>query len=164
TSWRHVKFIEQFPIEEFQPVTVPAVEVPAGGLHAGQGLSLEPMRNRWLMMSDVCKHCLTAPCLQACPTGAIVQSEVETLLIQSDMCNACAHCVAECPFGVISRSDSDGHSHKCTLCYARQRDALVPACAKACPTQSIMFGRIDELRESAKRRVVDLHRRGVTGA
>jgi formate dehydrogenase iron-sulfur subunit len=164
TSWRHVKFIEQFPIEEFQPVTVPAVDVPADGPYPWQGLSLEPMVNRWLMMSDVCKHCVTAPCQQACPTGAIVQTEFENILIQNDICNGCTYCVAACPFGVISRSSIDGHSHKCTLCYDRQRDDLVPACAKACPTESIMFGRIDDLREKAERRVADLHRRGVTRA
>jgi formate dehydrogenase iron-sulfur subunit len=164
TSWRHVKFIEQFPIEDFQPVTVPAVDVLADGPYPWQGLSLEPMLNRWLMMSDVCKHCVTAPCQQACPTGAIVQTEFENILIQNDICNGCTYCVAACPFGVISRSSIDGHSHKCTLCYDRQRDDLVPACAKACPTESIMFGRIEDLREKAERRVADLHRRGVTRA
>jgi formate dehydrogenase iron-sulfur subunit len=164
TSWRHVKFIEQFPIEDFQPVTVPAFEAPADGPYPWQGLSLEPMVNRWLMMSDVCKHCVTAPCQQACPTGAIVQTEFENILIQNDICNGCTYCVAACPFGVITRSSIDGHSHKCTLCYDRQRDDLVPACAKACPTESIMFGRIDELREKAERRVATLHRRGVTRA
>jgi formate dehydrogenase iron-sulfur subunit len=164
TSWRHVKFIEQFPLEEFQSVTVPAEPAPADGPYPWQGLSLEPMVNRWLMMSDVCKHCVTAPCQQACPTGAIVQTEFENILIQNDICNGCTYCVAACPFGVISRSSIDGHSHKCTLCYDRQRDDLVPACAKACPTESIMFGRIDDLREKARRRVADLHGRGVTRA
>jgi formate dehydrogenase iron-sulfur subunit len=162
TSWRHVKFIEQFPIENFQPMTVPALEVPADGPY--QGLSLQPMVNRWLMMSDVCKHCVTAPCQEACPTGAIIQTEFENILIQNDICNGCTYCVAACPFGVISRSNVDGHSHKCTLCYDRQRDDLVPACAKACPTESIMFGRIDDLREKAQKRVADLHRRGVSQA
>jgi formate dehydrogenase iron-sulfur subunit len=164
TSWRHVKFIEQFPIDEFQPATVPVVEAFADGPYPWQGLSLEPMTNRWLMMSDVCKHCVTAPCQQACPTGAIVQTEFENIFIQNDICNGCTYCVAACPFGVISRSSIDGHSHKCTLCYDRQRDGLVPACAKACPTESIKFGRIDDLREQADRRVADLHRRGVSRA
>jgi formate dehydrogenase iron-sulfur subunit len=164
TSWRHVKFIEQFPFEGLELLTAPAVEAPADGPYPWQGLALEPTRNRWLMMSDVCKHCVTAPCHQACPTGAIIQNEFENILIQNDICNGCAYCVAACPFGVIGRSPSDGHSHKCTLCYDRQRDDLVPACAKACPTESIKFGRIDDLREKAARRVAELHRRGVKGA
>jgi formate dehydrogenase iron-sulfur subunit len=167
TSWRHVKFIEQFP----EP--------------SGQKLSLtvlpnnEPTPARWLMMSDVCKHCVTAPCQQACPTGAILHNEFENVYIQADICNGCSYCVAACPFGVITRAGPltlpsppseggegrvRGHAHKCTLCYDRQKDGLVPACAKACPTQSIQFGPIDELRERARKRVEELHRRGVPGA
>jgi formate dehydrogenase iron-sulfur subunit len=152
TSWRHVKFVEQFP----EP--------------SGPRLSLEvlpnnePTQGRWLMMSDVCKHCVTAPCQQACPTGAIIHNEFENVYIQADICNGCSYCVAACPFGVITRATFGGHSHKCTLCYDRQKDALVPACAKACPTQSIQFGPIDELRQRARKRVQELHGRGVPGA
>lgn len=140
TSWRHVKFIEQLSDD--------------GGADPG----------RWLMMSDVCKHCVTAPCQQACPTGAIIHNEFGNVYIQPDICNGCAYCIAACPFGVITRSTLDGHAHKCTLCYDRQRDGLVPACAKACPTESIQFGPIDELRERARKRVEDLHQRGVSAA
>jgi formate dehydrogenase iron-sulfur subunit len=116
------------------------------------------------MMGDVCKHCVTAPCQQACPTGAIVHNEFENVYIQPEICNGCSYCIAACPFGVITRASFDGHAHKCTLCYDRQRDGLVPACAKACPTASIQFGPIDELRERARKRVEELHRGGVTGA
>ena len=150
TSWRHVKFIEQFPADG------------APGL-AGPGPDLlDP--GRWLMMSDVCKHCVTAPCQQACPTGALIHTEFDNVYIQPDICNGCAYCVAACRFGVITRSAFDGHAHKCTLCYDRQRDGLVPACAKACPTQSIQFGPIDQLRERARQRVAALHQQGVPGA
>jgi len=137
TSWRHVKFIEQLS--------------DGGGADPG----------RWLMMSDVCKHCVTAPCQQACPTGAIIHNEFGNVYIQPDICNGCAYCIAACPFGVITRSSFDGHAHKCTLCFDRQRDGLVPACAKACPTESIQFGPIDELLERARKRVEELHRHGV---
>jgi formate dehydrogenase iron-sulfur subunit len=161
TSWRHVKFIEQFDSRN-GPASAPpqtngtriALDVVPGPAH----------ENRWLMMSDVCKHCVTAPCQQACPTGALIHNEFENVYIQPDICNGCAYCVAACPFGVITRASFDGHAHKCTLCYDRQRDGLVPACAKACPTQSIQFGPIDELRERAQKRVEELHRRGVPTA
>jgi formate dehydrogenase iron-sulfur subunit len=116
------------------------------------------------MMSDVCKHCAAAPCQQACPTGAIIYNEFANVYIQRDICNGCAYCVAACPFGVITRSTISGHARKCTLCYDRQKDGLVPACAKACPTASIQFGPLDELHERARRRVEELHRRGVPGA
>jgi formate dehydrogenase iron-sulfur subunit len=158
TSWRHVKFIEQFT----PPPTF-------NGEKAGSRIALDlvpsaPQENRWLMMSDVCKHCVTAPCQQACPTGAILHNEFENVYIQPDVCNGCSYCIAACPFGVITRASFDGHSHKCTLCYDRQRDGLVPACAKACPTASIQFGPIEELRERARKRVAELHRRGVPAA
>jgi formate dehydrogenase iron-sulfur subunit len=147
STWRHVKFIEQFSFGSSSDVA------PS-----------EPALNRWLMMSDNCKHCLAAPCHQACPTGAIIQNEFENVYIQADICNGCSCCIAACPFGVITRSEMGGHSHKCTLCYDRQRDGLEPACAKACPTQSIHFGPVDELREQARQRVEELHRRGVPQA
>src|SRR5208282_357544 len=149
TSWRHVKFIEQFPSKRLSLEVLP---------------NNEPTQGRWLMMSDVCKHCVTAPCQQACPTGTIIHNEFENVYIQADICNGCSYCVAACPFGVITRASFGGHSHKCTLCYDRQKDGLVPACAKACPTQSIHFGPIDELRERARKRVEELHRRGEPSA
>jgi formate dehydrogenase iron-sulfur subunit len=152
-SWRHVKFVEQF------------AEPPKGDSRLSLTvLPAEPPANRWLMMSDVCKHCVAAPCEHACPTGAILYNEFGNVYIQPDICNGCAYCVAACPFGVITRSHFDGHAHKCTLCYDRQKDGLVPACAKACPTASIQFGPIDELRERARGRVAELRRRGVAGA
>jgi formate dehydrogenase iron-sulfur subunit len=147
TSWRHVKFVEQFD---------------GGPDHAGNAAAADA--GRWLMMSDVCKHCVAAPCQHACPTGAIVYNEFGNVYIQPDICNGCAYCIAACPFGVITRSTIDGHAHKCTLCFDRQRDGLVPACAKACPTASIQFGPIDELRERAQKRVDELHQRGVVDA
>jgi formate dehydrogenase iron-sulfur subunit len=116
------------------------------------------------MMSDVCKHCVHAPCQEACPTGAIIYNEFGNVYVQQDICNGCGYCVAACPFGVIARNESDGHAHKCTLCYDRQKDGIEPACAKACPTDSIQFGPIGELREKARRRVEELHERGMNEA
>jgi formate dehydrogenase iron-sulfur subunit len=186
SSWRHVKFVEQFPVREGEPPAgspynpLPSPE-PISQLvpqPAPQRFSLEvlpapepvpemngqPDWGRWLMMSDVCKHCAAAPCQQACPTGAIIYNEFANVYIQSDICNGCTYCVAACPFGVITRSTISGHARKCTLCYDRQKDGLVPACAKVCPTASIQFGPINELRERAQKRVEELQKRGVPGA
>jgi len=140
TTWRHVAFKEQMGDEK-------------------KGES-----NRWLMMSDVCKHCEDAPCQQSCPTGAIIYNEFGNVYVQNDICNGCGYCVAACPFGVLGRSREDGHAHKCTLCYDRQKGGETPACAKACPTASIQFGPVEELRERARQRVEDLHARGRTDA
>ena len=120
--------------------------------------------HRWLMMSDVCKHCERAGCLEACPTGAIIRNEFGDVYVQPDICNGCGYCVIACPFGVIDVDRQDGRAWKCTLCYDRQRDGLIPACAQACPTQSIQFGEVEELHDRARARVGQLHERGVTDA
>lgn len=141
TTWRHVAFIEQ---------TRPS---------DGTGKTVN-----WQMLSDVCKHCTHAGCLEACPTGALIHNEFGDVYVQPDICNGCGYCVPSCPFGVIDLNEDTGIAAKCTLCYDRQRDGLEPACAKACPTDSIIFGDLDELRLKAKQRVGKLHERGETGA
>jgi formate dehydrogenase iron-sulfur subunit len=145
-SWRHVAFIEQAD-------NGPLVAGPDGSLT----LSTSP---RWLMASDVCKHCTHAACLDVCPTGALVRTEFGSVIVQPDVCNGCAYCVSACPFGVIDRREDDGRAWKCTMCYDRLRGGLEPACAKACPTDSIQFGPLDELRERAHRRLAELHAAG----
>jgi formate dehydrogenase iron-sulfur subunit len=132
--WRHVKFIEQF--------------------------SPERTDGRWLLMSDVCKHCVQAGCMEVCPTGAIIRTEFDTVVIQSDVCNGCRDCIAACPFGVIGMNPVSGVAQKCTLCYDRLRGGLEPACSKACPTDSIQFGTIADLKPKAVARVSRLHENG----
>jgi len=141
TTWRHVAFIEHS-----QPAD-------------GTGKSVN-----WLMMSDVCKHCTYAGCMEACPTGAIIRNEFGDVFVQPDICNGCGYCVPSCPFGVVERSRDTGLAAKCTLCYDRQKDGIEPACAKACPTDSITFGDLDELKARARKRVHTLHERGETAA
>ncbi|HEX6501136.1 MAG TPA: 4Fe-4S dicluster domain-containing protein [Micromonosporaceae bacterium] len=119
---------------------------------------------RWLMMSDVCKHCTHAACLDVCPTGALFRTEFGTVVVQEDICNGCGYCIPACPYGVIDQRKGDGRAWKCTLCYDRLGAGMTPACAKACPTESIQFGPWDELRERAQHRVDQLHELGVTEA
>jgi formate dehydrogenase iron-sulfur subunit len=139
-NWRHVKFIEQF----------------------------SPDANRsqatWLMMSDVCKHCVNAPCLEVCPTGAILRTEFDTVYINPPACNGCRDFIGACPFGVIHMSEDNNVAQKCTFCYDRLKNGLTPACAQACPTESIRFGPISELKKKAETRVAQLRRDGVSKA
>ena len=150
-SWRHVAFIEQ--------------SKPVGLQDAGMAPEGDPRRDvRWLMSSDVCKHCTHAGCLDVCPTGALFRTEYGTVVVQEDVCNGCGYCVPACPYGVIDKRPDDGRVWKCTLCYDRISDGQLPACAKACPTESIQFGPLDELRERAHGRVEQLVEAGVTDA
>jgi formate dehydrogenase iron-sulfur subunit len=144
STWRHVKFVEQAPVPGF------------GGNAAEQP--------SWTFSSDVCKHCEEAGCLEACPTGSIVRTEFGGVFIQPDICNGCGYCVTSCPFGVVERNHKDGRAFKCTFCYDRQKVGLQPACAKACPTESIKFGEIGYLRQASQERLQELRRRGMDDA
>jgi formate dehydrogenase iron-sulfur subunit len=164
-SWRHVAFIEQ--------------DKPLRADGDGEVDAL-----RWLMSSDVCKHCTHAACLDVCPTGALFRTEYETVVVQQDVCNGCGYCVPACPFGVLDKRHlprssgdppaeilglqlgrkEDGRVWKCTLCYDRLKGGHEPACAKACPTDSIQFGPLDELRERADRRLEKLQAESWNGA
>jgi formate dehydrogenase iron-sulfur subunit len=175
TTWRHVQFIEKFGQERLQ------ADMNGGNGHAHPDIPLLahtevpltppgtalPFFNsdRWLMRSDVCKHCANAPCQEACPTGAIIRTEFDTVYVQQDICNGCGYCIVACPFGVIARDEHGDHmAHKCTLCYDRLKDGMVPACAKACPTDSIVFGEVQQLKAQARERVGLLRERGVNEA
>jgi formate dehydrogenase iron-sulfur subunit len=162
-AWRHVAFVEQ---PATPPPSTPAVDLGMPSLQRpGDGTGAEGRTDfRWLMSSDVCKHCTHAGCLDVCPTGALFRTEFGSVVVQQDICNGCGYCVSGCPYGVIERRSGDGRAQKCTLCYDRLHDGLEPACAKACPTDSIQFGELDELRERAAERVATLHGRGVTEA
>jgi formate dehydrogenase iron-sulfur subunit len=146
TTWRHVAFVEK------------------GGAAGPRATTMQPFQSNWLMMSDVCKHCAHPACQEACPTGALFQTEFNTVVVQQDICNGCGYCVPACPFGVVDLSLADERAHKCTLCYDRAKGGLEPACAKACPTDSIQFGVLSELQGRARGRVAKLRAQGVDGA
>jgi formate dehydrogenase iron-sulfur subunit len=155
--WRHVAFIEQR-----LPATVDdgasLVDAAARSEAVESGIRIQEDDGfRWLMASDVCKHCTHAACLEVCPTGALFRTEFGTVVVQQDICNGCGYCIPACPFGVLDRRKDDGRVWKCTLCYDRLKDDMEPACAKACPTDSIQFGQLDELRQRAEHRLEVLH-------
>jgi formate dehydrogenase iron-sulfur subunit len=189
STWRHVAFVERaealpgqgsprqpapphafgelFPLGQPGPRSVLGGDIAPSSVAppvAPSQLQNGDLKFSWLMMSDVCKHCQRAGCLEACPTGAIVRTEFSSVYIQPDICNGCGYCVSACPFGVVDRREDDGRAWKCTLCYDRLQGDLVPACAKACPTASIQFGEVEQLRKRAAERLEQLHARGLNQA
>ncbi|MFC7458799.1 4Fe-4S dicluster domain-containing protein [Brachybacterium sp. GCM10030267] len=196
-TWRHVAFVEQDSerIDEAResgrklvslgmPTFGPRKDAPTPG--AGTTATDTTMPDtpefRWLMSSDVCKHCTNAGCLDVCPTGALYRTEFGSVVVQEDVCNGCGTCVGGCPFGVIERRDDGtvaprssskeieqdvpnrGTANKCTLCHDRLVDGQTPACAQTCPTESIKFGDREDLVETAEERVQQLHGQGMTEA
>jgi formate dehydrogenase iron-sulfur subunit len=198
-TWRHVAFVEQDKdrIEKAREsgrqlvnLGIPSVGPPS---QAGPGDAGTPENGtappdtaefRWLMSSDVCKHCTHAGCLDVCPTGALFRTEYGTVKVQEDICNGCGTCVGGCPFGVIERRDEGiirakteraqskyaqeipnaGTANKCTFCYDRLVDGQTPACAQTCPTTSIKFGDREDMVQQARERVAELHKQGMTEA
>ncbi|GAB3407855.1 4Fe-4S dicluster domain-containing protein [Flindersiella endophytica] len=181
STWRHVAFVEQ----KVEPASAVDLGMPGMGPpgavqdsaaqdgaaqdgaaqdSAAQDGDVQDGDVRWLMSSDVCKHCTHAACLDVCPTGALFRTEYDTVVVQPDICNGCGYCVTACPYGVIDLRPGDGRAFKCTMCYDRLGDGLEPACAKACPTDSIQFGPLTELRDRAERRVAELHDKGLSAA
>ncbi|MGY1831647.1 4Fe-4S dicluster domain-containing protein [Geodermatophilus sp. SYSU D01180] len=193
-SWRHVAFIEQARTVDLPMPTFgrPGDDRQGSGPSVAEGQNDDSLANaqqssvlnaealsefdpqtgqsgtdkqiRWLMSSDVCKHCTHAGCLDVCPTGALFRTEFGTVVVQGDICNGCGYCVPSCPYGVIDQRKGDGRVFKCTMCYDRLTDGLQPACATACPTQSIQFGNLDELQARADARLATLKAQGVETA
>ncbi|WP_432075395.1 4Fe-4S dicluster domain-containing protein [Streptomyces wuyuanensis] len=194
STWRHVAFVEQrkplggqesgvghenvdvftaaanlglSPSSPGPGATAPEPGCAPAGAPAGAISPVAPdgrTELRWLMSSDVCKHCTHAACLDVCPTGSLFRTEFGTVVVQEDICNGCGYCIPACPYGVIDQRPGDGRAWKCTMCYDRIGVGMEPACAKACPTDSIQFGPLDELRERAAARVTQLRAAGVTDA
>jgi formate dehydrogenase iron-sulfur subunit len=125
----------------------------------------ETQNLEWLIRKDGCMHCEDPGCLKACPApGAIVQYSNGIVDFDHDKCIGCGYCIKGCPFNIPRISKADNKAYKCTLCSDRVAVGQGPACAKACPTQAIVFGTKDEMKAHAEARIKDLKSRGFKNA
>lgn len=193
-TWRHVAFIEQDRDRIAAARAAGAADLGMPRIGAATANPRAPLDStpsppaappdtpefRWLMASDVCKHCTHAGCLDVCPTGSLFRTEFGTVVVQDDICNGCGNCVPACPFGVIERRTDGtaalkasrhagqeretGIAQKCTMCYDRLVGGEQPACAQTCPTESIRFGDHATMAARARARVAELRAQGLTEA
>ncbi len=92
-----------------------------------------------------CCHCEAAPCVAACPSGAITKDEkTSAIIINQDICVGCDACVIVCPYGIPKLEPKKGGTIKCDFCFARLKKGQKPACVCGCPTGALRFEIIEE--------------------
>jgi len=125
--------------------------------------TLKPIKRgaEWFSRKVACNHCTDAACVEVCPTGALSYNEMGFVQYDKEKCSGCGYCVEFCPFGV-PQLESNGIvgvvMDKCTFCKDRVTNGEQPACAAACPTGAIKFGKRTELVEEGKERTATLHK------
>ncbi|NOX19881.1 MAG: 4Fe-4S dicluster domain-containing protein [Nitrospirae bacterium] len=101
-----------------------------------------------------CMHCKDAPCVIACPNGAMKRDEQRGIvLVNEDRCMGCLMCAMVCPFGAITLDSEKGKAVKCDFCTRRLSEGKVPACVEACPTSSLRFGELEEMVKEKRRTI-----------
>ncbi len=101
-----------------------------------------------------CMHCADAPCVIACPTGALTrESDGSRVVVNQSKCIGCKMCLLACPFGVPQYGE-DELMQKCNLCLSRlQEGASEPACVAACPAKALRYGDTAELSKNEQNKV-----------
>ena len=104
----------------------------------------------WHFFNERCLHCGDAGCMKVCPSpGALYRTKDGIVAFNKDKCISCKYCVSACPFN-IPRYGADDKVSKCDLCLSRVGGGMTPACAKACPTETLKYGNRNELVAKAQ--------------
>jgi ethylbenzene hydroxylase subunit beta/complex iron-sulfur molybdoenzyme family reductase subunit beta len=93
----------------------------------------------------LCNHCTDAPCIEACPSGAMFKDEEFGLVLRNEnVCEGNQECSAVCPYKKIYFNEARGVSQHCIGCFPRIEKDVAPACVRQCPGRAVFIGFIDD--------------------
>ena len=104
-----------------------------------------------------CMHCLIPSCVSACIVGALTKAPDGAVVYDPTICIGCRYCMVACPFEVLAYQYSTALApkvRKCELCTGTTASGGAdPACAAACPTETLVFGKRADLLAIAHQRL-----------
>ncbi|MFQ5769348.1 MAG: 4Fe-4S dicluster domain-containing protein [bacterium] len=150
-------WVERYRILEGEETLV---DSPNGAINGFKAESLEKTIIRSFFVPKLCNQCDNPPCVQVCPVGATFKNTDGVVLVDSGYCIGCRYCIQACPYGARFLDPETRTAEKCTFCYHRLAQGLVPACVEACPTQARIFGEIKK-KASPLVRFLRMHKIGV---
>ncbi|HEX9691728.1 MAG TPA: 4Fe-4S dicluster domain-containing protein [Gemmatimonadales bacterium] len=133
-------WIERYVIRQGDVVEV---DSPNGGIDGFPPIGEEGDVLRTFFVPKLCNHCANPPCVQVCPVGATFITEDGVVLVDDEYCIGCRYCIQACPYGARWMHPEKHVAAKCTFCYHRVKDGLVPACVEVCPTSARIFGEVE---------------------
>jgi Fe-S-cluster-containing dehydrogenase component len=122
-----------------------SVDSPNGGIEGFPPVESDKEILRTFFVPKLCNHCENPPCVQVCPVGATFKSQDGVVLVDEDYCIGCRYCIQACPYGARFLDPRTHTAGKCTFCYHRITEGLLPACVEICPTQARIFGELDKM-------------------
>ena len=130
-------WVERYQVFEGDEVRIDSPDSARNGFHPPQ---TEKQALRSFFVPKLCNHCDNPPCVQVCPVGATFKTPDGVVLVDADYCIGCRYCIQACPYGARFLHPETRTAEKCTFCYHRVVQGLVPACVEVCPTQARIFG------------------------
>ncbi len=131
-------WVERYVIRNDGEVTVKAVENRPGEPAAEGTVDRSVLRS--FFVPKLCNQCASPACVQVCPVGATFQTDDGVVLVNGKTCIGCRYCIQACPYGARYLHPVTRTADKCTFCYHRLSQDLLPACVEVCPTQARIIG------------------------
>ena len=123
---------------------------------------------KWVSRKTACNHCTEAACVDVCPTGALSYNKMGFVQYDKEKCSGCGYCAEACPFGVpqleANKVTGVAIMDKCTFCHDRVTNGEPPACAAACTTGAIKYGKRFDLITEAGQRVTALRQNNINAS